>query len=301
MNDKSLPETIRLVKGDDNEPWADSRDVAKRLARKHFHILESITRMDCSDKFYHRNFRCFKINDLTKESKESISHYLMTEAGFVSLCRSLRGGVATEIFEAFVEEFYRMREELARRQEPANLNDAATLRGLLLGYSEKVLALEGEVSELKPDAEGMRMLRSAEGTMTLTQVAKMLEVKRPWLFDLLTECGWLYIQNGVHQPYAPLMRQGMLTVDPRKGKAVMRSSGAVEVKVTTLVTPKGLAKITEIVKGALEREAAFKWQETQNREKMSRLIDGDNGYRHDDENILNEIRHDDAVYGHGED
>jgi len=125
---------------------------------------------------------------------------------------------------------------------------------MALEAEKRALALEGEVGELKPDAESMRMLRSADGSITMTAMAKMLEVKRPWLFDLLTECGWFYTQNGAHLPYAPIMKQGFLTVDPGKGKAIMRSGGAVEVKVTTLVTAKGIAKITEIVKARLAED-----------------------------------------------
>jgi anti-repressor protein len=178
------------------------------------------------------------------------------------------------------------------RSQPAaiNVRDHGQLTEITLQLIEVNKELKEEVAELKPDAEGMRMLRSAEGAMTLTQVAKMLEVKRPWLFDLLTECGWLYVQNGVHQPYAPLMKQGMLTVDPRKGKAVMRSSGAVEVKVTTLVTPKGLAKITEIVKQAILVEEQFQKAKNGKLKELS----GDVRMQTDDE-ILNEIR------GYGED
>lgn len=183
------------------------------------------------------------------------------------------------------------------RSQPAaiNVRDHGQLTEITLQLIEVNKELKEEVAELKPDAEGMRMLRSAEGAMTLTQVAKMLEVKRPWLFDLLTECGWLYVQNGVHQPYAPLMKQGMMTVDPRKGKAVMRSSGAVEVKVTTLVTPKGLAKITEIVKRAISVEEMF--QKAKN-VKIKELL-SDTSFQSDEE-IYNEMRHDDAVYGSGD-
>jgi hypothetical protein len=62
--EKNLPEAIRLVKGEDNEPLADSRDVADRI-------------LDLSAYFKGRNFRPIKINDLTGVYT---SHVLMTEA-----------------------------------------------------------------------------------------------------------------------------------------------------------------------------------------------------------------------------
>lgn len=48
-------------------------------------------------------------------------------------------------FTAKLVDRWRVLEALAAKPAPANLNDAAALRGLLLGYTEHVLQLEHEV------------------------------------------------------------------------------------------------------------------------------------------------------------
>lgn len=50
------------------EILADSRDVAAKFEKKHFHVLEAIRNLDCSAEFKASNFRSFKISDLTGES-----------------------------------------------------------------------------------------------------------------------------------------------------------------------------------------------------------------------------------------
>jgi phage regulator Rha-like protein len=84
---------VELSSGDDGEPLADSREVAKKLKRRHDHVLQAIRGLDLSNDFKARNFRDFKINDLTKPTGESTSHVFMTEPGFMALCRSLKGSV----------------------------------------------------------------------------------------------------------------------------------------------------------------------------------------------------------------
>jgi anti-repressor protein len=276
MSEDNLPETIAIVKNDKGVLTVTSLEVAKRFDRRHADVMQSIYRIRNQEVSTERHF---SFSEYLDKSGRPLTFCIMDRDGFSILAMGFTGSIALKWKVSFIEAFNAMEQELTRRQEPAVLSRMEILQ-MAMDSERRAIAAEAEVGELKPDAEGMRMLRSAEGTMTLTQVAKMLEVKRPWLFDLLTEAGWLYSQNGVHQPYAPLMKQGMLTVDPRKGKPIMRTSGAVEVKVTTLVTAKGLAKITKIVKAALEKEA--------------------NAEHEEEQAMMDRLNHDDRIYGSGD-
>ena len=133
QNLPSIPAPIvELSSGDDGEPLADSREVAKKLGRNLKHIHQAIRELDMSLNFLGRNFRPNEIKDL---AGTHVSHYLMTEPGFMALCRSLKGGVATEIFEAFVNEFYRMREELRRvKTAPVALTQLEALKIAVSGW-----------------------------------------------------------------------------------------------------------------------------------------------------------------------
>jgi phage antirepressor YoqD-like protein len=180
---------------------------------------------------------------------------MMTERGFVSLCRSIRGGVATEIFEAFVEEFYRMRAELAQLSEPVKITQLQALRAALDGWEiaeARALTAEAKVEEMEPDVAAIQELRAAAGDFTMTQVAKMLEVKRDWLYVLLHKCGWLYRQNDSWVAYRPVMEQKLVSMGPAKD--IKRSDGTVKAMTIPHITPKGLAKVSRIVLDEKERE-----------------------------------------------
>ncbi|MTW19444.1 phage antirepressor Ant, partial [Rhodoplanes serenus] len=62
------------------------------------------------------------------------------------------------------------------------LADPAALRGLLLTYSEKVIALEGEVAELRPQADALDRIAQSDGSLCITDAAKTLQVRPKDLF-----------------------------------------------------------------------------------------------------------------------
>jgi hypothetical protein len=89
--------------------------------------------------------------------------------------------------------------ESALRQvvAPANLNDSATLRALLLGYTEEVLALTADnerltgeavmlgakVEHLAPKAAALDLLSTKIGEENITTCAKALGRRPGWMFD----------------------------------------------------------------------------------------------------------------------
>lgn len=57
------------------------------------------------------------------------------------------------------------------------LNDPAAMRGLLLGYTEKVLALESTVAAQAPKVEFADAVMNADGTLLVREVAKTLGLR----------------------------------------------------------------------------------------------------------------------------
>ena len=81
----------------------------------------------------------------------------------------------------------------------AALNDPAALRGLLLGYSERVLALEerntalaGENATLAPKADALDRIAATEGSMSITAAAKVLNIGPRALGTWMRDHGWTY-------------------------------------------------------------------------------------------------------------
>jgi hypothetical protein len=81
------------------------------------------------------------------------------------------------------------------------LNSPAIMRGLLLSYTEKVLALESEVDSMRDDVAAHERLTKADGTLSITETAKVLAMRPKDLFQWLAHNGWIYKRpNGAAAP-----------------------------------------------------------------------------------------------------
>lgn len=128
----------------------------------------------------------------------------------------------------------------------AALNDAEFLRGTLLTYSEKVIALEHKVDEMRPDVEAFDRIAKADGSMCVTNAAKHLQVQPKFLFKMMSESHWIYRRAGGKSwlAYQDKIQQGLLE---HKVTTVERSDGSEKVVEQVLVTAKGLTKLSKML------------------------------------------------------
>ncbi|AXF76038.1 phage antirepressor KilAC domain-containing protein [Erwinia tracheiphila] len=128
----------------------------------------------------------------------------------------------------------------------AALNDAEFLRGTLLTYSEKVIALEHKVEEMKPDVEALDRIAKADGSMCITNAAKHLQVQPKFLFNMMSENHWIYRRAGGRTwlAYQDRIHSGLLE---HKVSTVERSDGSEKVVEQVLVTAKGLTKLLKML------------------------------------------------------
>lgn len=128
----------------------------------------------------------------------------------------------------------------------AALNDAEFLRGTLLNYSEKVIALEHKVEEMQPDVEALERIAKADGSMCITNAAKHLQVQPKFLFKMMSESHWIYRRAGgkAWLAYQDRIQSGVLE---HKVTTVERSDGSEKVVEQVLVTAKGLAKLSKML------------------------------------------------------
>lgn len=133
----------------------------------------------------------------------------------------------------------------------AVLNDPAAMRTLLLGYTERVIALETTVAAQKPKADVFDRLVQADGAVCITVAAKNLQIQPKELFRWLQEHEWIYRRAGGAGwvAYQVRLKQGVLV---HKVTLVTRGDGSEKQTEQVLVTPKGLAKLAE----ALELQVA---------------------------------------------
>ena len=126
------------------------------------------------------------------------------------------------------------------------LNNPAAMRTLLLGFTEKVLALESQVGELTPKAEALERIADADGLMPPMNAAKALQVQPKRLFDFLRTHNWTYRRAGARSDvaYQDKIAAGYLT---HKVHIARRDDGSEKVCEQVMVTPKGLAKLAQVM------------------------------------------------------
>lgn len=143
-----------------------------------------------------------------------------------------------------------------RQRDPIEvLNDPVAMRGLLLTYSEKVLALEARNAELAPKAEALdRIATISDGSMCVQAAAKALQVRPKALFSYLREHGWIYRRPGgkANLGYQPKLTAGLLE---HKVTTVLRADGSEKIVEQVLVTAKGLAKLAALLKPVVTEAA----------------------------------------------
>lgn len=122
------------------------------------------------------------------------------------------------------------------------LNDPAAMRGILLTYTEKVLALETVNAEMAPKVEALDRIATAEGSLCVTDAAKTLQVRPKSLFDFLRSHRWIYTRAGTtgDVAYQDKLASGLLE---HKTTTVHRSDGSEKVITQVRVTPKGLVRL----------------------------------------------------------
>lgn len=133
------------------------------------------------------------------------------------------------------------------------LNDPEQLRGVLLGYTEKVLALEGQVKEMEPTVVAFRRIAGADGSLCLREAAKALQMPERKLAQWMHEREWLFRgPKGGWMGYADKTKAGFLThkVHAYFDEKVQEDKVSHQVRVT----PSGLAKIAKMLGVELAEE-----------------------------------------------
>lgn len=73
---------------ENGQSWVTSLDVAKDFEKEHFHVLEAIKNLECSQEFRETNFRLSEY--FSKQNKKQ-PMYKMTRDGFTFLAMGFTG------------------------------------------------------------------------------------------------------------------------------------------------------------------------------------------------------------------
>jgi len=124
------------------------------------------------------------------------------------------------------------------------LNDPDAMRGLLLSYSEKVIALQNKVEENKPVIEAFDKIATADGSLNMTEAAKALQVRPVDLRRWLHAHRWIYRRNGSKNwlGYQDRIQSGLIE---HKINPYEKLDGSQGISEQVRITPKGITVLAK--------------------------------------------------------
>lgn len=122
--------------------------------------------------------------------------------------------------------------------------DFASALRALADSTDRVHALEAQNAELAPKAEALDLISASTGSVTVTQAAKVLSVKRGDLTAWMSANGWIYRQNGSWVAYRQHIQNGRL--EYKEANYTDQTTDMACRRPYCHITPKGLAKLAEV-------------------------------------------------------
>lgn len=151
--------------------------------------------------------------------------------------------LSPEFTARLVDRWQELEKQLNNSTIPKTLPEALRLAADL---AEKNTQLSYKVIELEPKAEALDRIAKADGSMCLTNAAKDLQVRPKDFYQFLQAKKWIYRRqgSGTFTAYQDKIQQGVLE---HKVTVVTRSDGSEKTTEQVRVTPKGLARLSEML------------------------------------------------------
>lgn len=224
------------VVAQDAQPTMSSREIADLVESRHDKVKQSIERLVERGVIVQPPMGDEQFQDSKGRPRSEATYRLSKRDSYIVVAQ-----LSPEFTARLVDRWQEL-ESGAAFDPMRTLNDPAAMRGILLSYTEKVLALEAVNAALTPKADALDRLAEAEGSFCVTDAAKTLQVQPKVLFTFLRSHGWIYSRIGMagDVAYQAKIVSGLLE---HKTTTVHRSDGSEKVATQVRVTPKGLARL----------------------------------------------------------
>ncbi len=226
--------TITLEVGERGEPWFRANDVCAALGY--------VNQWDAVKKHVDRD-------DLAKrEVIDSLGRIQQTsfvnESGLYALIFGSKME-CTKRFKKWVtsEVLPSIRKTGCYQAKPSLPQTYIEALKALLSAEESKQALAGQVDAMREDVDALARIAKADGSLSITDAAKTLQVSPKQLFDYLKAKGWIYTRIGTtYIGYQDKIVSGLLE---HKVTTLSRPDGTEKTVTQVRVTPKGLARLAK--------------------------------------------------------
>jgi len=244
----TLPQVEPTVQVENGVVITTSIDVAHVFEKQHKNVLQSIENLlpelpeECRLNFQPTSETVLQPNGGTR----NVPAYYLTRDGFTLLAMGFTGKKALHFKLAYIDAFNRMEAKIKAQPMDTHqiLNDPAAMRGLLLTYTEKVIALQETLAEQQPKIEALERIANSDGSLCMRDSAKVLQVRPIDLKNWLMLNRWIYGRPG-HSGwlgYQDKIQRGLLC---HKVYSKTEADGNERTFEQVRITPKGLTRIGE--------------------------------------------------------
>jgi phage antirepressor YoqD-like protein len=215
-----------------------SREIASLTSKEHKNVLRVIRDL-ISDQILDAQIEPLKF----KYRGQQFDYYELNKRDSLVVVARL----SPEFTAKVVDRWQELEERLVKPVDPmVALNDPATMRGLLLNYSEKVINLESQVEEMKPAVEAFERIAAADGSLCLRDAAKTLQIRPIDLTNYLHSNGYIYRRAGNKNwiAYEESIKNGFLI---HKFHVIQKEGGEEMISTQVRLTPKGINQLAKVV------------------------------------------------------
>lgn len=233
---------------DTNCPITTSLAIAEGVGGTHKSVIQLI-RQNASD-FEEFGPLAFEMRVVKRPQGggSKVEYAILNEQQSALLLTYFRNNDTVKAFKkALIKAFFEMRDELNKRQAPAeNLSRMDILQLAMQSEEDRIrleqekLKLEHQIEEEAPRVAFAKQVEVAPDAISVAQAAKIIGTGQRRLFAFLRQIGWITRHN---EPYQAKIEAGYL--DVKLGSWEHPDHGLKQ-SVTALVTGKGLAKLQKL-------------------------------------------------------
>jgi len=142
----------------------------------------------------------------------------------------------------------RWQELEAQEAKPAMLSGPQLMAAALIEADATMKAQAVQIESMREDVEALDRIAAADGSLTITEVAKNLGIRPKDAFSWLSQNGWTYKRPGgsAWLGYQSKANAGLLE---HKTTTILRADGSEKVTEQVRVTAKGLTYLAKLIPG----------------------------------------------------